>query len=347
MRLMTGTVIGILLLASGCTRHAGESAPSGPPGSAPAATAPGSAPAASAAPSSAAAPVAATGAPTQGILPGAMARPPAPEGASLLTDSSDRVHIEYHVYGQGEPAVILIHGWACNSAYWGGQLDTLKRHYTVVTLDLAGHGASGRNRADWSIARYADDVAAVAKELPNRQIVLVGHSMGGPVALAAAPRIGERVIGIIGVDTFRRVGLPPPAPDAVARQIAPFRSNFIAAIHDFVPKLFPRKADQRLVRKVADDMSHASPSVAVPSLVSLNALDYATVLPLVHVPIVAIDSDLEPLNVARIRTVVPGFRADVLRGDGHFPMLDDAQRFNPLLEHEIATLAKTQETVSR
>ena len=264
-----------------------------------------------------------------------------------MTDSSDRVHIEYHVYGQGDPAVILIHGWACNSAYWNGQLDALKGRYTVVTLDLAGHGASGRNRTDWSIAHYADDVAAVAREIPNRQIVLVGHSMGGLVALAAAPRIGERVVGIIGVDTFHRVGLPPPAPQEVARQIAPFRQNFIAAIHDFVPKLFPRKADQRLVRKVADDMSHATPSVAVASLESLNALDYATVLPQVHVPIVAIDSDLEPLNLVRITKAVPGFRAHVLRGDGHFPMLDDAQRFNPLLLHEIATLAKSQETVSR
>ena len=132
---------------------------------------------------------------------------PAPaSGAPLITDSPDLVHIEYHIYGRGEPAVVLIHGWSCNSSYWRAQLDDLKAHYTVVTLDLAGHGASGKNRTDWSIANYAQDVAAVVRQLPAHQVVLVGHSMGGPIALAAAPRIGARVIGIIGVDTSRASG---------------------------------------------------------------------------------------------------------------------------------------------
>jgi hypothetical protein len=60
----------------------------------------------------------------------------------------------------------------------------------------------------------------------------------------------------------------------------------------------------------------------------------------VHVPIVAIDSDLgDPLDAARIRRVAPGFRAVVVKGEGNFLMLENPQRFNPILLHEIATLA--------
>jgi pimeloyl-ACP methyl ester carboxylesterase len=53
------------------------------------------------------------------------------------------------VYGHGEPALLLVHGWACDENYWHAQLDALKSRYTVVTIDLAGHGASGANRTDW------------------------------------------------------------------------------------------------------------------------------------------------------------------------------------------------------
>ena len=123
----------------------------------------------------------------------------APGEGPRITMSPDDVHIEYHVYGRGEPAVMLIHGWACDESYWNAQIEALEPRYTVVALNLAGHGASGRNRTDWSIANYAQDVAAVARQIPNSQLVLVGHSMGADVALAATPLIGSRVIGIVAV----------------------------------------------------------------------------------------------------------------------------------------------------
>ena len=114
----------------------------------------------------------------------AVARPGAGPRIAL---SPDNVHIEYRVLGHGEPAVLLVHGWACDANYWNEQLEALKAHYTVVAINLAGHGGSGSNRSDWSIANYAPDVAAVAKQIPNQHLVLVGHAMGATVVLAAAP----------------------------------------------------------------------------------------------------------------------------------------------------------------
>src|SRR5215475_13363394 len=138
-----------------------------------------------------------------------------------ITLSADNVHIEYRVYGHGDPAVLLVHGWACDENYWHAQLDALKAHYTVVTLNLAGHGASGGNRTDWSMGNYAQDVAAVAREIPNPQLVLVGHSMGADVALAATPLIGQRVIGVVAVEALRSVGEPPLSTRDIDRRIAP------------------------------------------------------------------------------------------------------------------------------
>ncbi len=266
-------------------------------------------------------------------------RAPDTEPVPLFASSADGVRIAYRLYGHGDPAIVLIHGWACDSSYWRAQIADLASRYTTVALDLAGHGESGRNRANWSMASYGRDVAAVVQRLPNRQIVLVGHLMGGPVALEAAPLIGHRLIGIIGVDTFTTLGLPPPQPQTLEKQIAPFRANYVGYMHRFVPLLFAKSTDPAIVRRVADDMSREPPQIAIPSLVALNTVDFGTLLPQIHVPITAIDSDVGPTaNEARIRKVVPGFRVVTLKGAGEFLMLEDPQRFNPILLREIAAL---------
>ena len=256
-----------------------------------------------------------------------------------LVMSPDNVHIEYQVFGQGATAVILIHGWACDANYWNMQFDALKPHYTVVAVNLAGHGGSSANRSDWSIANYAADVAAVAKQLPNAHIVLVGHSMGATVALAAAPLIGPRVGGIVAVDALRSVGLPPLAAREIDRHLAPFRADFVGETRKLVTgSLFPRGADKALVQKIAYDMSLEPPAVAIPSMQALLSVDLTPLVAAIHVPVYAINSDLAPTDAARIRKSLPDFTLDVMAHTGDFPMLEDPARFNALLLKDLAAL---------
>jgi sigma-B regulation protein RsbQ len=263
------------------------------------------------------------------------------DGLPQIALTPDSVHIDYRVWGNGETAVVLIHGWACDENYWSAQVDALKSKYTVVAINLAGHGASERNRTDWSIGNYGEDVATVVRQLQNRQIVLVGHSMGADVALEASRRIGDRVIGIIAVDSLKSIGLPPMKPREIDRQLAPFRDHFIEATRDYVTKtMFEKGADPTFVQKVAYDMSLEPPQVAVPSLQSLLAMDFTTLLPDIHVPVYAINSDLSPTDEARIRKALPKFKADVLDHTGHFLMMEVPQRFNPVLIKDIDALVQ-------
>jgi pimeloyl-ACP methyl ester carboxylesterase len=254
--------------------------------------------------------------------------------------SPDNVHIEYRVYGHGDPAVVLVHGWASDANYWNAQLDALKARYTVVALNLAGHGASGNNRSDWSIANYAQDVAAVARQIPNSRLVLVGHSMGAAVSLAATPLLGTRVIGVIAVEALRSVGLPPLTPSEIEQRIAPFRADFVGATRKLVTgSLFAKDANPLLVQKVAYDMSLEPPAIAISSMRSLLSMDFAAVLPGVHVPVFAINSDLLPTDAARIRKSLADFTLDVLDHSGHFLMLEAPARFNPLLLKDLEALS--------
>jgi sigma-B regulation protein RsbQ len=272
------------------------------------------------------------------------APPPAPiaDGSPQITDSGDGVHIEYRVYGHGDPAVILVHGWLNNANYWNAQLHELTTRYTVVTLNLAGHGASDKNRNDWSIANYGADVAAVARAIPNKSLVLVGHAMGAPIVLEAASHMGARVIGIIAVDALKTIGQPPLSKAQFEELVQPFRADFIGHMHDFVAEyLFAKDANPILVRKVADDMSRASPAIAIASLEALSRYDFGAVLPAIKVPIIAINSDLNmPTDEARIKKSAPTFSSVVVPGTGHFLMMEAPERFNPLLLHCIDTLVK-------
>lgn len=264
-----------------------------------------------------------------------------PADGPRIVMSPDNVHIEYRVYGHGEPAVVLVHGWACDANYWHAQIEPLAALYTVVAVNLAGHGASGSNRTDWSIANYAQDVAAVTREIPNPQLVLVGHSMGGAVVLAATPLIGARVIGIVAVEALRSVGLPPLKARDIEQRVAPFRADFVGETRKLVTgSLFPKDADRVLVQKVAYDMSLEPPAVAIPSMQALLAMDFSPLLFAIHVPVYAINSDLAPTDAARIRRSLPDFTLDVLGRSGHFPMLEAPARFNPLLLKDIAALAQ-------
>jgi pimeloyl-ACP methyl ester carboxylesterase len=277
------------------------------------------------------------GVPGASSAPAASAAVPA---APLFATSADGVRIAWRSIGRGEPAIVLVHGWAADSSIWRAQLAALAARYSVVTLDLAGQGVSGANRQTWSLPSFAQDVAAVVARLPNVQVILVGQGMGGPVALEAAPLLGARLRGIIGVETFRTIGQPPPLPAQLEWNLQPFRADFAGAVQRFVTAtLFRAQADPAVVRTVVAMMAQTVPERGVAALAELNRLDYASILPAVTAPIVVIDSDLGgAVDVGRLQRSDPQLRVVTLRGADSFAMLDDAPRFNTALLQAIVDL---------
>lgn len=259
--------------------------------------------------------------------------------AERTVASDDGVPIHYRVLGSGEPALIFIHGWCSDSTYWDAQLDFFSKRYTVVTLDLAGHGNSGTTRAEWTMPAFGDDVVAVARRIPNQRLVLVGHSMGGPVALEAARRLKGRIVGIVGVDTFGNIGLPQLTAKELEARLEPMRRDFPASTRDYVTRqLFTPRSDPVLVRRVAEDMASEPPGIAIGALIGLNGMNYAAALGDISVPIIAINSDRVPTDVERIRLHAPTFRLKLMSGVGHFVMMEDPTRFNALLDQTVQEL---------
>src|SRR5262249_30785345 len=126
----------------------------------------------------------------------------ADEPAKKSIRADDGVNLVCDVRGQGDTALVFLHGWCGDRAYWTNQADAFANDYRIVTLDQAGHGESGKDRKAWTVESLAADVAAVVKDLGLKRVILVGHSMGGPVALLAAKRLTGTAIAVIGADTL-------------------------------------------------------------------------------------------------------------------------------------------------
>jgi len=251
--------------------------------------------------------------------------------------SSDGVKIVFNKQGGGEPAVMFIHGWSNNKSIWDAQVNYFSNKYESVAIDLAGFGESGNNRKDWTIEAFANDVSAVIDELDLHKVVLVGFSMGGPVAVEAADKLPGEVIGVVLVDNMQNVERKIPA-------------QMISKMDTVMMDLVNHPTQEKLVRGgyVKRDPEKAFKNV----LAMLNnpkigweesgkaTLQWQNerctqALSEIKVPVVAINSDRIPTDIEAFQKYVPSFKADIVPGVGHTIMWEAPDEFNRLLEQDI------------
>jgi len=260
--------------------------------------------------------------------------------AERIVEGAGKVAIHYRVHSSLEgdrPPIVLIHGWSCDSSYWREQIAPLSADHAVVTVDLAGHGSSGDERDDFSMRSFGEDVQRVIESLPTHApVILIGHSMGGPVAVEAARLLGERVRAVIGVDTFASIGAPIPAAAETEIRIAAFHKDFRAATRAFVDRsFFKPNTDPVLRRWIVEDMANANSRVGIAALRGLSAWDGVASLSALQVPVIAINTDLARVDEKRVKALSPKFRLITIVGHGHFLMMENPERFNVALRAEL------------
>jgi pimeloyl-ACP methyl ester carboxylesterase len=261
------------------------------------------------------------------------AETPSPEVLAVTVDSvlsPDSLMIHYDVRGTGDRALVFVHCWSCDRSYWSDVAPRYAPDYRVVTLDLGGHGESSLGREDWTMASFGGDVAAVVEKLDLHNVILIGHSMGGPVALEATRRLGDRVVGIVGIDNFQDLTsrLSEDKVDAFMAQISP---DFVGNTEKFVRAMFPADADSALVERVAADMSSGPPEVGLSALRNVLGYNYLEATNAVRLPIKTISSDRYPTDMARNRRAAESFKLRLMTGVGHFPFFEQPETFDSLL----------------
>ncbi|HEY3171796.1 MAG TPA: alpha/beta hydrolase [Thermoanaerobaculia bacterium] len=250
---------------------------------------------------------------------------------AAVVRSSDGVPIHYTVQGRGEPALVFVHCWNCDRHFWDAQMRAFGKTHRVVAIDLAGHGDSGEGRKDWTIEAFGEDVKAVVDKLGLKRVVLVGSSMGGPVALEAARRLGDRVAGIVPVDTMQDVEQKMP-PEAIDKFFQQMKADYKGETTTFITQnLFAPSTPPAVRKRVLARATSVSPERSLAMLSAAMRYDPVAALAEIHVPIRAINSDKYPTNLEANRRHIPQFDAAIMKVAGHYLMLEDPEQFNRLL----------------
>lgn len=256
--------------------------------------------------------------------------------------SPDRVPIRYDAAGKGDPALVFVHCGGCERSFWDGQVAHFAAKHRVVALDLAGHGQSGAGRKDWTMPAFGDDVVSVVEALGLKRVVLIGHSLGGPVVLEAARRIPGRVAGIVLVDTLVDFEQKRPAAEEIEKSLSDLQADYRANLTAYMSQLlFSASTPEPVKARVLQTVLSVPQEIFVAVSRSSLAYDPLPALREIKAPIRAINSDLFPTNVEGNRRYVPGYQAAIMKGVGHYLMLEQPEAFNALLEEALRELARS------
>lgn len=263
----------------------------------------------------------------------------------------------FRVAGSG-PAILLIHGIGDNSTTWSSVQAKLAQRFTVIAPDLLGHGKSDKPRADYSVAAYANGMRDLLSVLDIDSVTVVGHSLGGGVAMQFAyqfPQLVNRLI-LVGaggvtkeVNLALRIASMPMGSEALALLRLPLVLPALQAVgrcggavlgstrmgrdlHEMLriladlPEPTASSAFARTLRAVVDWRGQV-----------VTMLDRCYLTQSVPVQLVwgSHDSVIPVSHAEMAHAAMPGSRLEIFEGSGHFPFHDDPERFVEIVERFI------------
>lgn len=250
----------------------------------------------------------------------------------MPTLERDGVKLAYEGAGVGDPPVVLIHGWTCDRTYMAPQLSHFSRDHRVVAVDLRGHGESDKPETAYSISVYADDVAWLCEQLQIERAIVVGHSMGGLVALELAGRSPELTSAVVMLDS--PVFLGDEVKPLLAQTIQGLASPDYAEVQRglVANALFIPGDDPALKESTLAGMSSARQDVMLESFESLAEFDSAAAASACNVPVLFVGADPQLNDLAPFKEACPQLLTGKTVGAGHFHQLLVPEQVNLMIE---------------
>ncbi|CAN5215201.1 alpha/beta hydrolase [soil metagenome] len=263
----------------------------------------------------------------------------------------------FRIAGSG-PALLLIHGIGDNSTTWSTVQSKLAQRFTVIAPDLLGHGQSDKPRADYSIAAYANGMRDLLGVLDVEKVTVVGHSLGGGVAMQFAyqfPQMVDRLI-LIGaggvtkdVNIALRVASLPLGGEALALLRLPFVLPAMQVVGKLAGGLVGTTAvgrDLPDVLRILRDLPEPTASSAFTRTLRavvdwrgqvVTMLDRCYLTESVPVQLIWGEQDVViPVSHARMaHAAMPGSQLEIFQKSGHFPFHDDPDRFVEVVQRFI------------
>jgi len=248
----------------------------------------------------------------------------------------DGVRLCYEEAGSGAPTLLLVHGWCHDHTYLAPQLEHFRRRHRVVVVDQRGHGASDKPDQEYTIAGFADDLAWLCRELGLHRPVVVGHSLGGVVALDLAARYPELPGAVVMLDS--PVFAPAPLLEKVREVVAALKTPAYRDAQGGLVRAvsFHPADDAARTERIVAHMASAPQPMMAGSFESLFAHDSAAAAAACRVPILYVHTAHPMADLARFRELRPGLVTGQIVGSGHYFQLEVPEQLNPMIERFIA-----------
>lgn len=256
--------------------------------------------------------------------------------------------------GRGNPPIVFVHGFACDSSDWQAQFELLESRNALIACDLPGHGRTPGGAGDCSIEEFGAEVAELLVQRDLPPVVLVGHSMGCRVVLQCYLTAPDRVAGIVLLDgSYIGSGDRSLAERGMSEQLA--TQGYEGFVRDFFAQMFLDDSDPNLKAETVDRalaLPAGTGAVLLTNLVGWDAEQLATALGSVRVPLMVIQcTTLSPERVRvslsagqtspwleLVLDQVPDARVEIVLDNGHFPHLEAPDEISSLISDFVSGL---------
>ncbi|HKO99176.1 MAG TPA: alpha/beta hydrolase [Pyrinomonadaceae bacterium] len=240
----------------------------------------------------------------------------------------DGTRIHYMSYGKGKEALVLIHGWTMNGDNWRDSVAEFAKRNRVIEIDLPGHGKSDKPQVTYSMDYFARAVDAVLRDADVKRAVLVGHSMGTPIARQFYRKYPKKTLAIVIVDGALR---PFGDKAMLDRMIAGLRTP---AYKETMKQMFTGMSGPNLSMDAEQRISASW--LATPQYVLVSAMEGMADASIwgedkINVPVLALmaKNPFFPPNLEEsYRGLVPNLEFHMWEGVGHFLMMEKPKEFN-------------------
>ncbi|HZR82129.1 MAG TPA: alpha/beta hydrolase [Candidatus Binatia bacterium] len=231
-------------------------------------------------------------------------------------------------------ALVFLHGEGGSAALWSRQIAHFARAHSPVAIDLPGHGRSTGLDAPASVADAAATVAAVLTALQAPPAVLVGHGLGGQVALATALRQPDRVRAVVTIGTAASPAIAP----ALVEQLEKIVQGRLG--QQFDTPFFGSSPDMAVMREFWGEMVKTDPRVRLGDVRAYRASDLRGALRSLAKPVLVVhgadDRMCERTKAEELAAAIPRARLVVVAGGGHVVHLEQAEAVNRAIEEFVA-----------
>jgi 3-oxoadipate enol-lactonase len=244
------------------------------------------------------------------------------------------IQLAYKRRGKGTP-LVLVHGFPLDHHLWDEVVPLLEEQFDLILPDLRGFGESTTVNSPYTMDDYASDLAGLLDHLGLQQSAIVGHSMGGYIALAFARLYPERVSGL-GLISSQVVADPADRKEGRYKSAADVAEKGIAGVVETMAPKFT--SDEGLQAYARESMQRQQPAAYIGALKAMaERMDSTPLLASFKFPVVIVHGDADtliPVDRAReVKAALPQAHLVEVNGAGHMPMVEAKEKTAEALKH--------------